>query len=44
MRGASDPLGVGAVVLSSDHHLVLLRRGAHVAEYAGVLDLPGGHS
>jgi 8-oxo-dGTP pyrophosphatase MutT (NUDIX family) len=39
----SDCLGVGGVVLTSDDYIVLIRRGAHVAEYPNCVDVPGGH-
>lgn len=39
----AQPLGVGAVVATSDGEIVLLRRSQKVAEAAGLLDIPGGH-
>lgn len=39
----AQPLGVGAVVATSDGDIVLLRRSQKVAEAAGLLDIPGGH-
>ncbi|KAF5897588.1 nucleoside diphosphate-linked moiety X motif 22, partial [Clarias magur] len=39
----AQPLGVGAVLLTSDGHVVMLRRSQRVAEAAGLLDIPGGH-
>ncbi|TRY98767.1 hypothetical protein DNTS_025504 [Danionella cerebrum] len=39
----SQPLGVGAVMVTTDGDLVLLRRSQRVAEAAGLLDIPGGH-
>ncbi|KAK1789307.1 hypothetical protein P4O66_015236, partial [Electrophorus voltai] len=39
----AQPLGVGAVLVTSDGYVVLLRRSRRVAEAAGLLDIPGGH-
>ncbi|XP_060742832.1 uridine diphosphate glucose pyrophosphatase NUDT22 [Tachysurus vachellii] len=39
----AQPLGVGAVLLTSDGQIVMLRRSQRVAEAAGLLDIPGGH-
>ena len=39
----SDPLGVGAVCLTSDEKIVLIRRSMHVGEFPGFFDVPGGH-
>lgn len=39
----AQPLGVGAVLLTSDGKVVMLRRSQRVAEAAGLLDIPGGH-
>ncbi|KAL7858477.1 hypothetical protein AOLI_G00185790 [Acnodon oligacanthus] len=39
----AQPLGVGAVLVTSDGQVVLLRRSRRVAEAAGLLDIPGGH-
>ncbi|XP_060771188.1 uridine diphosphate glucose pyrophosphatase NUDT22 [Neoarius graeffei] len=39
----AQPLGVGAVLLTSDGQVVMLRRSQRVAEAAGLLDIPGGH-
>ena len=39
----SDALGVGALVETSDHFMILLRRSAHVGEAVGLWDIPGGH-
>ncbi|XP_046715837.1 uridine diphosphate glucose pyrophosphatase NUDT22 isoform X3 [Silurus meridionalis] len=39
----AQPLGVGAVLLTSDEQVVMLRRSQRVAEAAGLLDIPGGH-
>lgn len=39
----AQPLGVGAVLLTSDGRVVMLRRSQRVAEAAGLLDIPGGH-
>jgi len=39
----ADPLGVAAVVLTSDDKVVIQQRSHWVAEGAGQLDVPGGH-
>ena len=39
----SDALGVGAFLESSDGQVVLMKRGEHLAEAAGLWDIPGGH-
>lgn len=39
----AQPLGVGAVLVTSDGQVVMLRRSQRVAEAAGLLDIPGGH-
>ncbi|XP_030621321.1 uridine diphosphate glucose pyrophosphatase NUDT22 [Chanos chanos] len=39
----AQPLGVGAVMATSDGRVVLLRRSQRVAEARGLLDIPGGH-
>lgn len=39
----AQPLGVGAVLLTSDGRVVMLRRSQRVAEATGLLDIPGGH-
>uniref|UniRef100_A0A8C3ZRE0 Nudix hydrolase domain-containing protein n=2 Tax=Denticeps clupeoides TaxID=299321 RepID=A0A8C3ZRE0_9TELE len=39
----AQPLGVGAVMTTADHQVVLLRRSQRVAEATGLLDIPGGH-
>ncbi|XP_062846473.1 uridine diphosphate glucose pyrophosphatase NUDT22 [Trichomycterus rosablanca] len=39
----AQPLGVGAVLLTSDGQVVMLRRSQKVAEAAELLDIPGGH-
>lgn len=39
----AQPLGVGAVLVTSDGQVVMLRRSLRVAEAAGLLDIPGGH-
>lgn len=39
----AQPLGVGAVMATSDGEVVLLRRSQKVAEATGLLDIPGGH-
>ncbi|XP_076861992.1 uridine diphosphate glucose pyrophosphatase NUDT22 isoform X2 [Brachyhypopomus gauderio] len=39
----AQPLGVGAVLVTSDGYVVLLRRSQRVAEAPGLLDIPGGH-
>ncbi|XP_061755641.1 uridine diphosphate glucose pyrophosphatase NUDT22 [Nerophis ophidion] len=39
----AQPLGVGAVMCTSDGQVVLIRRSQKVAEAGGKLDIPGGH-
>ncbi|CAG09778.1 unnamed protein product, partial [Tetraodon nigroviridis] len=39
----AQPLGVGAVLCTCDHQVVLIRRSHRVAEAGGLLDVPGGH-
>lgn len=39
----AQPLGVGAVLCTRDHKVVLIRRSHRVAEAGGLLDIPGGH-
>lgn len=39
----ADPLGVGAVLATTDDFLVFLRRSRQVAEAPGLVDVPGGH-
>ena len=39
----SDAIGVGALLLSSDHQIILIRRSGSVGEHCGKLDIPGGH-
>ncbi|XP_017559286.1 uridine diphosphate glucose pyrophosphatase NUDT22 [Pygocentrus nattereri] len=39
----AQPLGVGAVLVTSDGQVVLLQRSQRVAEAVGLLDIPGGH-
>ncbi|XP_071507929.1 uridine diphosphate glucose pyrophosphatase NUDT22-like [Diadema antillarum] len=39
----SDPLGVGAFVLTADEFVVFIRRSQRVGEAAGLWDIPGGH-
>ncbi|XP_074530256.1 uridine diphosphate glucose pyrophosphatase NUDT22 [Halichoeres trimaculatus] len=39
----AQPLGVGAVLCTSDGQVVLIRRSQKVAEAGGLLDIPGGH-
>ncbi|XP_027020970.2 uridine diphosphate glucose pyrophosphatase NUDT22 isoform X3 [Tachysurus fulvidraco] len=39
----AQPLGVGAVLVTSDGQVVMLRRSQRIAEAAGLLDIPGGH-
>lgn len=39
----AQPLGVGAVLCTSDSQVVLIRRSQKVAEAGGLLDIPGGH-
>jgi hypothetical protein len=40
----SDPLGVGAFVVTSDDHAIFLRRSQHCAEAPDMWDIPGGHA
>ena len=40
----ADPLAVGALLLTSDNRLVLIRRALWVGEYPGRVDRPGGHA
>ncbi len=39
----SDALGVGALVATADHKVILLRRSELCAEAVGLYDIPGGH-
>jgi len=39
----SNAFGVSAVVLTNDNFVILIQRAAHVGEFPGYLDLPGGH-
>lgn len=39
----SDALGVGAFLESADNKVVFLKREKHLAEAAGLWDIPGGH-
>ncbi|XP_044536339.1 uridine diphosphate glucose pyrophosphatase NUDT22 isoform X2 [Gracilinanus agilis] len=39
----ADPLGVGAMLGTSDGYFVFLRRSLRVAEAPGLIDVPGGH-
>ncbi|XP_054836191.1 uridine diphosphate glucose pyrophosphatase NUDT22 [Eublepharis macularius] len=39
----ADPLGVGAMLHTTDDKFVLLRRSLHVGEAPGKVDIPGGH-
>ena len=36
-------IGVGAITVSNDDYVVLVRRGSWVGEGAGMVDRPGGH-
>lgn len=40
----ADAMGVGALVLTLDNKVILLRRSHHVAEAPGDWDVPGGHA
>ncbi|ESO86152.1 hypothetical protein LOTGIDRAFT_220828 [Lottia gigantea] len=40
----SDPVGVGSFVITSDNHVILLRRSNDCAESPGLWDCPGGHA
>ena len=39
----SDAIGVGTLLLSCDHQIILIRRSTSVGEHCGKLDIPGGH-
>jgi len=39
----SDALGVGSLVVTDDNQVILLKRSEHLAEAAGLWDIPGGH-
>ena len=39
----AHPLGVGAVLETSDGYLCFIQRSQYVGEYPGFLDCPGGH-
>jgi len=39
----SDPLGVAAVLVTSDRYVVLIRRSRQTGEFQGFVDTPGGH-
>lgn len=39
----AQPLGVGAILVTTDGQVVMLKRSQRVAEAAGLLDIPGGH-
>lgn len=43
-RYFADPLGVNAVLMTSDRKIVMIRRSRHVATSQGLLDMPGGHA
>ena len=40
----SDPMGVGAFVVTCDDHVIFLKRSLHCAEAAALWDVPGGHA
>ena len=40
----SDAMGVGALVVTKDDRIILIRRSQHCAEAAGCWDIPGGHA
>ncbi|XP_076442657.1 uridine diphosphate glucose pyrophosphatase NUDT22-like [Babylonia areolata] len=40
----SDPLGVGAFVVTSDDCVIFLKRSLHCAEAPAMWDIPGGHA
>ena len=40
----SDPMGVGAFVLTSDDHVIFLKRSPYCAEAPDMWDIPGGHA
>ena len=39
----ADPLGVGALLVTRDEQVVLIRRSPQQAEAPGLWDIPGGH-
>ncbi len=39
----ADPLGVGAVAVTADTKIMMIRRSRYVAEFPYCLDVPGGH-
>jgi len=39
----ADPLGIGAIFLSKDQHIIALQRSKYVSEACGMIDFPGGH-
>lgn len=39
----AEPLGVGAMLHTSDDYFVFLRRSLEVGEAPGLIDIPGGH-
>lgn len=39
----AQPLGVGAILCTSNGQVVMIRRSQKVAEAGGLLDIPGGH-
>lgn len=40
----SDPMGVGAFVVTCDDHVIFLKRSLHCAEAPAMWDIPGGHA
>ncbi|OWF45666.1 nucleoside diphosphate-linked moiety X motif 22-like [Mizuhopecten yessoensis] len=40
----SDAMGVGALVQTTDNHVIFLKRSIHCGEAKGLWDIPGGHA
>ncbi|KAF8763347.1 Uridine diphosphate glucose pyrophosphatase like protein [Argiope bruennichi] len=40
---ASDPLGVGALIVTNDNNIIFIRRSGQCAEFPFMVDRPGGH-
>ncbi|XP_033735414.1 uridine diphosphate glucose pyrophosphatase NUDT22-like [Pecten maximus] len=40
----SDAMGVGALVQTTDKHVIFLKRSIHCGEAKGLWDIPGGHA
>ena len=39
----SNAIGVGAITLTSDNWIILMKRADWTGEYPGMVDRPGGH-